>query len=111
VYKRQESDHHAIQELVKSKYSGLEWNFAYSPGYEMHGKLEHAGRDILTHVSVARGRIVELRLTENGIPVLEEISGKLLHCLHHPETVSEELNKINFAPYDLPGRKILEGIF
>lgn len=111
AYSFSKEDHHAIQELVKNKYSGMEWNFAYSPKYEVKGKIEHENVEIQIRVSVVKGRIIELDITENGKQFMGEISKKLVNCMHHPENVSEELNKINFAPYNIPGEKILEGMF
>jgi len=110
-YSFNEEDRRAIRELAKEKYTAMEWNYAYSPKYEVKGKILHANGEVLTRVSVVKGRIIELDFTENGKQVMGEISNKIIDCMHHPETVSEKLNKINFAPYNIPGTKILEGMF
>jgi len=111
MYSFSGDDEKAIYKLVKEKYSVMEWNFGYSPKYEMEGKIRHENEEIPLKITVSKGRIKELVFRQGKQKVLSAISSRLPGCMHHPEAVSKELNKINFTALNIPVQKILEGMF
>jgi len=104
-------DQQSIHELVRTKYSGIDWNFGYSPKYSLTSKIGSTDNEINIELNTDKGRIRKLKITQGGEEKLENLSDALINIMHHPKTVSEVLNKINFAGYNIPPDQLLEGMF
>lgn len=106
-----DADIEAIHSLVENKYAGMEWNFGYSPRYDLKGKIEHQGIAVAYEMKAIKGKIKELNFMLNGKEVLADIAATLTNTLHHPEAVAGVLNKLTFTDQILPREKLVEGIF
>jgi len=99
----------AISELVKVKFSRWEWNYGYSPKYEIRRKLVTRGKTISSHVWVNKGRIERLVLDgSTGIDrsVIERL---LVGARHEKQEVHNILLQHGMEP-DLAAI-ILHGVF
>ncbi len=88
----------AIRKLVNEKYSGMEWNFGYSPRYKLEREIWVRDDVLKVVISAEKGRITSLEIRKDG-KILKEISESLIGCMHHPAPILDVLNKINFAQF------------
>jgi lipoate---protein ligase len=86
-----------IEKLTHAKYRKWEWNFAYSPPYEVSNKATMHGKPVSTHFQVKNGLIESLDISffEN-----EKINAKIKKLItgtrHDKETLGHKLNEINY---------------
>lgn len=95
IYTLTSSEHQAIQQLAKNKYSTWEWNFGYSPDYIFERKVEISGHEIGIYFQVKKGFITEIKLSGY---FFQKSSGKKLEYLllqkkHEENVISEILNQ------------------
>jgi len=93
-YNLSTSDHEAIQQLVREKFSTWEWNYGYSPNYIFERKVEISGYDIAISLQVEKGLMVKARLSGD---ILQESLRKkfellLLHQKHDESVINEILD-------------------
>ncbi|RLD80814.1 MAG: hypothetical protein DRJ15_06055 [Bacteroidetes bacterium] len=95
-YSFTEKDRAAIQKLVDEKYSGLEWNFGYSPKYVLNRNMWIGDQAVKVSLKTEKGILSSLQVSIDG-EEMDEISARLIGIMHHPGPVLDVLNKFNFA--------------
>jgi lipoate-protein ligase A len=98
-YSFSKHDLEMIQNLAKTKYKSAEWNFSYSPKYELVKKLNIATNNLRLELSTEKGFISKLSFYDQGTEVYKEVSKHLINTLHHPAAVNEQLLGINFESH------------
>jgi len=82
LYIPTEADISQINELVETKYSKWEWNYAYSPNYELKRKLENGTVSIEWEMSVQKGYVKSLAIKctepQYGQMLQDQLMGKAL---------------------------------
>ena len=96
-----------IKKLAEHKYLSDEWNFGYSPKYAFSKTAIIDKRQIAIELSTDKGRIIDIKIHDKGEAIYSDLTNKLIGKLHHPATIQQELNKINFAWQD----ELLAGLF
>ncbi|OFX85726.1 MAG: hypothetical protein A2W99_05880 [Bacteroidetes bacterium GWF2_33_16] len=81
-----------IQELVLEKYATWEWNFGYSPDYDLSNKVKTEQGELIFSLSVEKGNIKSLSIS--GIDAKEIIENVLVGVKHNEGAVRKTLNKI-----------------
>lgn len=94
-YSFDERDIESIQVLAESKYSTEEWNFSYSPKYELQKTFTLGGEDIMMEMKTEKGFIQEIAFHSGTKKVWEELSQQLIQTLHHPEKISRKLEQMD----------------
>lgn len=74
-YHLTQEDNDAIETLVDSKYSTWEWNYGYSPVYDVIKKLETSEGCLQIKVSVVKGYIEDLSFS--GVDILNEVEERI----------------------------------
>lgn len=92
-YSFNERDKKLIQELAETKYSTDEWNFSYSPKYELQRTFKLGGEEIRMDMKTEKGFIREISFHEGTVQVWQELSQALKHTLHHPEKIGSKLEQ------------------
>lgn len=96
TYSFTDKDRTAIQKLVGEKYSGLEWNFGYSPKYVFKRNMWIGDQAVKVSLKTEKGSISSLQVSIDGAE-MDEIYARLIGIMHHPGPVLDVLNKFNFA--------------
>ncbi len=96
TYSFTEKDRIAIQKLVDDKYSGLEWNFGYSPKYGLNRDMWIGDQPVKISLKTEKGRISSLQVNIDG-KNMDGLFARLVGIMHHPGPVLDVLNKFNFA--------------
>jgi len=112
-YSFNENDRDSITELAESKYNTKEWNFSYSPKYELNKKFILDEDNYKVSLKTEKGYITDIDFSLEGRSEMKELSAKLIKCLHHPEAIGSILEEIKFIK-DLSQTsrsKLLYGIF
>lgn len=89
-----EEDNRAIHDLIESKYSTWEWNYGYSPSYELINVVETSEGSMQIKVRVSKGLIEEIVFSNVIIsnPELEKLKSKLIGIKHSKEEVGCAIN-------------------
>ncbi len=104
------SDIQKIQHLVENKYSTWDWNFGYSPPYQLSNKASIAGSDFIVSAEIEKSRIKKVKISGNlfARSLGEKIEEALVGMKHNEKTIAGvlekfELNTISedFNPYQL----------
>lgn len=98
-YSFSDHDKKMIRKLVRTKYSGIEWNFSYSPKYELRKMFRIGNEEIKLELHTEKGHIKDMSLHSDGYKVMEEISRGLINILHHPAAIKDALLNVNFTTY------------
>jgi len=85
MYDLKENDIQSIKDLSVNKYQSWEWNYGYSPSYQ----ISKSSDDTEVKVTVEKGIITEALIKLNGTD--EQISGLLINLPHKEETIREVL--------------------
>ncbi|HOI31757.1 MAG: lipoate--protein ligase [Bacteroidales bacterium] len=84
-----------IQKLVINKYKTVDWNFGYSPSYQLNRKLNLYGNEIKISVSVNKGLISTVTIENlNNNSFMQELKEKLVGKPHNPEAVQKLIKEI-----------------
>lgn len=111
-YSFTEDDIKGIQKLVRDKYSGMEWNFAYSPRYKFNGTLILEETDINITLTCEKGMIRDIEFRNNGKPMWEELAVRLTGKLHHPGAIQLQDDDVRrITQSELKAHHIAESIF
>jgi len=92
-------DKSMIQELAHSKYMSREWNFSYSPKYELIKEFMLEDDTIRLEMGTEKGSISKIIFYKNGVEVFKEISRLLINTVHHPASIKEKILSVNFTAY------------
>ncbi len=84
-YRLSEIEKKEIEKLVKEKYEKWEWNYGYSPVYEIERSIKFENTIFNSHVKVEKGLITELKLNSSEPSqnaALKKLSTTLLNIQH-----------------------------
>jgi len=93
-YKLSESEKKDISLLAKEKYETWEWNYGYSPVYEIERSILIDNIKISSHIKVEKGLITELKFTTNDLHLqksLDQLSQKIIGTQHNRFTIEKEV--------------------
>ena len=94
-YSFTERDIELINELADTKYSKEEWNFSYSPKYELHKTISLGDKEIRMEMRTAKGFIQEIKFYDGNDKILHKLAQELVHTLHHPEKISIKIEQMD----------------
>ena len=80
-------DEQKTNELVKEKYHTWEWNYGYSPNYELDRSFQFRGETYHVSLAVKRGKIEKATFT----PSLNELGDMICGELHKPDLIGKIL--------------------
>lgn len=98
-YSFQEKDIRMIRELANNKYKTKEWNFSYSPRYELHKEINIGDQRYKLEIKTEKGYIKEMRFHDHKSPAMEALALHLTNILHHPEAIGKALQKISLESF------------
>ncbi|MEN8224176.1 MAG: lipoate--protein ligase [Bacteroidota bacterium] len=101
-YTFNDHDRKMIRHLANDKYQSIEWNFGYSPSYELNKEIILGGERYTMAMKTEKGNIKEIIFFHQGVEALQDISKQLKNCLHHPEAISEKLKSVILSRYLAP---------
>ena len=108
-------DLNEINELRNSKFSSWEWNFGYSPKYQINKALRFGTRKITLHMNVNKGIIQEVNIEGDflGTKDIHALEDALVGTIHDPETIRMRLSGIRVNDYiaGLENEQLLSGLF
>jgi len=114
-YNYSEVDLNAINALTETKYSTWDWNFGYSPHYQLEKGVKTNGGHVEFHMNVERGNITQLKIygdffNKRDVVEVEEL---LKGCPHEVDKVVERLKSIPFNEYfsNIPVEEFVLGMF
>lgn len=100
TYQFSDHDYKMIQELAISKYKTFEWNFSYSPKYELNKAIRLKESNIQLSMKTEKGRIKEIKFSKNGDSVMENVAEAFVGVLHHPADFGAIMDSVNFEDLD-----------
>ncbi|MBR8537285.1 lipoate--protein ligase [Carboxylicivirga sediminis] len=100
LFELTEEQTNQIEAISESKFSTWEWNYGYSPNFELKRlyKLENGTR-IKSHITVQKGIITQSKIESTDGIIQKElnlISDTICGLQHHSSTLKNELVNINF---------------
>ena len=102
-YQLNSMEQHKIQLLIEEKYSTWEWNYGYSPSYEVKKRIRTESNIIIeSHFHVEKGIIREIILKsqnnyyEEYLTLLVKFS---IDTQHDPTFINNRINSITNIPY------------
>lgn len=108
-------DIRAIQELVDKKYSTWEWNFGYSPKYDLSKSIKSNGGFVELHMNVSQGIIKEIRIYGDFFNKrdISEVETLLRDTPHRETDILEKLRSIPFGEYfhNISAEEFAGGLF
>jgi len=81
-----------ILKLVQSRYKSWEWNFAYSPDFELSNEISHDKNVFSCNLKIKKGIIYEGEIKQNGnamLPLMNQIKGRKLMQLSIKSALAE----------------------
>ena len=101
AYDYSQDDLQTINNLVDNKYSTWEWNFGYSPQYDLQRGIKTEGGHIEFHLNVEKGTIRDIKIygdffNKKDVAELELL---LKGCSHELEAVTQRLSSIDLGDY------------
>jgi len=101
IYTPSAYDMSMVSKLVQEKYFTWEWNYGYSPTFVLTNKGTVLGNEFQTSITVSRGLISELKISENKKVLKDDF---FVHYLkdkpHRPEEIEKALREANFGGID-----------
>lgn len=100
-YDYSQADLTAINLLTDTKYSTWDWNFGYSPHYQLERGIKTSGGHVEFHLNVERGSIKEIKIYGDFFNKrdITEIESLLTGCPHDVDKVTDRLKAIPFSEY------------
>ena len=93
-YKLSNDEISDINELITEKYGTWEWNFGYSPVYEIERSTEINGSEIKSHLKVEKGFIREISIVSLNNTYqneIDKISGVLKNVQHSKPVIQRTI--------------------
>jgi lipoate-protein ligase A len=114
-YNLTKNDNSAINRLIDTKYSTWEWNFGYSPTYELVRQISQEDHVLKVRIHVEKGIITEIKfgVGSSGESNLLDLEQMLTGCRHNLELLTGILRSVNLDEY-LPNiglNALLKGLF
>lgn len=113
-YELNDSDYRIIDNLVDTKFNTWEWNFGYSPKYEIKKRLKAAsGIRFEIRLNVTKGLIVEANIKSNAIHKnkLKELESSITNCLHQSDAIKASTKDVFDGWDELQQVELLEALF
>lgn len=100
-YQFTEKDIQEISSLRDAKFSSWEWNFGYSPKYQLNKALTYGKGTISLHMNVEKGIIRKLRIEGDflGSKDIHDLEDVLVGNIHDPQTIRMRLSGIVVEEY------------
>lgn len=114
IYPLSNQEKFQIEKLIHAKYQKWEWNYGYSPAYEVSNKATMHGKPVSIHFLVKNGLIESLDISFFENEKLSKKINKMLSGIRHDkELISRKLYQINyiFVKNNLPVNEIINLFF
>ncbi len=113
-YTLNNEDNNKIDILVKEKFTTWDWNYGYSPKYDLKKRIKSiSGKrfEIIFHVQ--KGKISEVKIKSNSSEKenLIELQASLNTCLHHYEDIKNKTNDVFKKLQELKQEELLDALF
>lgn len=109
-----EEDLAAIQRIRDEKYAKWDWNFGYSPEYDLVQGIRTKAGTIEIQMNVNEGKITALKFLGDFFHIrpIDEFEAMLTGCMHEEKALRERLNNTQPSKYikDLEVEELLEGL-
>jgi len=93
-YSFTDRDKELINELAATKYSTEDWNFSYSPKYELQKEFTLGEDTIGLEMKTEKGIIKEIKFHRGADNVFQDFAGELTDTLHHPGNIEKKLERM-----------------
>jgi len=98
MYQMTDQQKTEIHELAEKKYKTWDWNFGYSPKYNLQRQIQLGKDQYDLHLSIEQGRIKDFILYDKKGPgALSYLTQNLIGTPHEENAIRNKLNSINFA--------------
>ncbi len=115
VYELTDEDRAAIQKLVDEKYGTWDWNFGYSPKYNLQKGIKTSGGHVEVNLDVRKGQIEDVKIFGDFFNTREvsELEDMLRGAPHERDKIKELLSTIGIEKYlnNVTVDEFLEGVF
>jgi lipoate---protein ligase len=115
MYDYTSEDLQKINALVKEKYSTWEWNFGYSPSYNLEKMIKTKGGFIEFHLNVAHGIIKDIKIYGDFFSRrdISEVESLLRDTRHDEEIILTKLKGVPFDDYfhNVEAEEFVKGLF
>ena len=115
VYELTDEDRAAIQKLVDEKYGTWDWNFGYSPKYNLQKGIRTSGGHVEINLEVKKGKIEDVKIFGDFFNTREvsELEDMLRDTPHERDIIKEKLLTIGIEKYlnNVTVDEFLEGMF
>ncbi len=113
-YELNENDEKSIRQLMDQKYTTWEWNFGYSPRYQLKQSVQLGEKKLSIRLLVEHGIISEIHLLDQQTKkTLPEIEKELTGVPHNQTAIRKKLDRFDIGPF-LPGidkHNLINGFF
>lgn len=107
-------DYHHINKLVESKFNTWEWNYGYSPKYELKKRIKTStGKRFEFTIQVIKGMIKEVSIKSNSTNKkwINELQKVLTTTYHQKEDIEIKTKKLFENSDDLNSNELFEVLF
>ena len=115
VYELTDEDRAAIQKLVDEKYGTWDWNFGYSPKYNLQKGIRTSGGHVEINLEVKKGKIEDVKIFGDFFNTREvsELEDMLRGTPHERDIIKEKLSTISIEKYlnNVTVDEFMEGMF
>ncbi len=115
VYELTDEDRAAIQKLVDEKYGTWDWNFGYSPKYNLQKGIKTSGGHVEVNLDVRKGQIENVKIFGDFFNTREvsELEDMLRGAPHERDKIKEILLTVGIEKYlnNVTVDEFLEGMF
>lgn len=113
-YELTNRDYNHIQKLVKSKFNTWEWNYGYSPKYELKKRIKTStGKRFEFTIQVVKGIIKEVSIKSNSTNKkwINQLQKTLIAAYHQKEEIEIKTKMLFKTSDDLKLNELLEALF
>ena len=115
VYDLTDEDRAAIQKLVDEKYGTWDWNFGYSPKYNLQKGIKTSGGHVEVNLDVRKGQIENVKIFGDFFNTrdVSELEDMLRGAPHERDKIKELLSTVGIEKYlnNVTVDEFLEGMF
>ena len=115
VYELTDEDRAAIQKLVDEKYGTWDWNFGYSPKYNLQKGIRTSGGHVEVNLEVRKGQIEDVKIFGDFFNTREvsELEDMLRGAPHEREKIRGILSTVGIEKYlnNVTVDEFIEGMF
>jgi len=114
LYEITEEDSIEIKKLVETKYKTWEWNFGYSPKYQLKKRIKSQSNYRFELILlVQKGEIIEATIKSNAKEQykIKELERTLIGCLHQEDSLTNETMEIFNNWEELKQNELINALF